>query len=154
MKDLLDEYKITRSDLKKALITANEEDAFHFKRMISDLTYAIDWMRLGYNPGNTRGIERRAAYEREVAVDPLHIQSYVSNTTTGHTGTSEDDKQRIQEALEVLTDRERDAYLMVRGEALPREEVARLLNVSKGTVNNMITRCEQKIISHRIAPAN
>ncbi|SDW64201.1 Sigma-70, region 4 [Marininema mesophilum] len=58
------------------------------------------------------------------------------------------DKERIKEGLSGLTDLERDVYLMARGRCLSREQIASFLGVSKGTINKMLTRADEKV-AHR-----
>lgn len=43
--------------------------------MISGMEYIIEWLDTGKRPGNKRGIERRATYQRERPMDPLKLQA-------------------------------------------------------------------------------
>ena len=145
MQDLIKEYQEAVKWLEQAKVTVEEEDKVMISRMISDLKYGLEWMQTGRRPGNKRGIERRAAYQREQPLDPLWMQAYVANTSTSHCGISAQERERIDEALKMLTAREKEVYLLVRGEAYSRNEAARLLGVKKGTVNNILKRCDEKI---------
>jgi positive control factor len=122
--------------------------------MISDLQYAIEWMKTCKRPGNRRGVERLAAYQREKPVDSLHMQRYIE-----HVGVDKypwiDREQRdtvtlmeqemIEDALSVLTKREREAYLMVRGNCFSFGEAAKLRKVTKSRVQGVVKRAEIKI---------
>ena len=122
--------------------------------MISDLEYAIEWMKTGRRPGNKRGIERRAAYQRERPFDPILMQRYFRSMDDNeyewdkhqqeHAITSWD-RERIDDALSVLTEREKEIYLMSRGYCLSLGQIARFLDIKKTTVQNYIIRAEKKI---------
>jgi len=43
--------------------------------MISSCSYVIEWLETGRRPGNRRGIERRAGYQREVPTDPSRMRT-------------------------------------------------------------------------------
>lgn len=51
--------------------------------MVADCERTIEWLGSGRRPGNKRGIERRAAYQREKLMDPVRMQAYVSQSSAG-----------------------------------------------------------------------
>jgi len=55
------------------------------------------------------------------------------------------DKVRLEDALSLLTEREKEVYLMSRGYCLTYREIARYFNVTCSTVQSMIERAEKKI---------
>ncbi|OAO83492.1 putative prophage LambdaBa01 positive control factor Xpf [Anoxybacillus flavithermus] len=55
------------------------------------------------------------------------------------------DRERIEDALSVLTEREREVYLMSRGYCLTYGEIANYLCISSSSVQTMIERAERKI---------
>ena len=153
MQDLLKQYGSTLYTLEKAKGSLSEEDQAIVSGMISDIRFTIEWLRTGKRPGARRGIERRAAYQRERPADPLVIQRYVRSTADGHNWTdlqqescvTEWDRTRIEDALSVLTEREKEMYLMSRGNMLSFEQIANILVISKSTVQTTIERAEDKI---------
>ncbi len=153
MQDLLLEYKKALKELSKSKQSLNKEEQAIVSGMMSDLRYAIEWMSTGRPPGLRRGIERRAAYQRERMMDPLLIQHYYRATTDEYNWTSEQqesclaemDRSRIEVALCMLTEREKEIYLMSRGQMFSYEEIARMLTVSKSTIQTTIQRAEKKI---------
>ncbi|MCK0471409.1 sigma factor-like helix-turn-helix DNA-binding protein [Halalkalibacter sp. APA_J-10(15)] len=145
MDKLREEYRKSLKMVEDAKRKANDNDRDLLNHMASDLRFTIEWMRVGHHPGHRRGIERRAAYQTEQPMDPLVMQSFVANQTSSNTGISEHQKEMIEEALSKLTNREKEVYLLVRGEAYSRSEAAKVLGVCKGTVNNIMKRCDQKI---------
>ncbi|WP_100406655.1 sigma-70 family RNA polymerase sigma factor [Bacillus solitudinis] len=146
MQQLIKEYKESLKQIEVAKCNAViEDDKILLGNMASDLKYALEWMRSGRRPGHRRGIERRAAYQNEQPLDPLVMQSFVAESTTSHTGITEFEKERIKEALSNLTSREREIYVLVRGHCFSRQEAAKMLGVKKGTINKILSRCDEKI---------
>ncbi|MGE7650498.1 sigma factor-like helix-turn-helix DNA-binding protein [Peribacillus frigoritolerans] len=154
MQDLIKEYNAALRSLRPLMENASEEDLKHLSSMASDLRYALEWMRTGKRPGNRRGIERRAAYQREKPVDPLLMQRFFRNTDSDvyswDDHLQEDvigywDKIRIEDALSTLTEKEKEIYLMAKGHGLSRSQIAKYLVVSKSTIQDAIERAEKKI---------
>lgn len=153
MNDLLQEYKQTLKHTKKLFKHASDEDKKIIREIISDLEFAIEWMETGRRPGNRRGIERRAAYQREKPFDPLLMQKFFRSSEPTYEWDdhqeesliTECDRQRIEDALSVLTKREREVYLMSRGYCLTYSEIANYLCISSSSVQTMIERAEKKI---------
>jgi positive control factor len=153
MEELLKQYRESLRLAKKLLEKASDEDKKIIRGMISDLEFAIEWMTTGRRPGNRRGIERRAAYQREKPFDPLLMQKFFRSSEPTYEWDdhqeesliTEWDRQRIEDALSVLTDREREVYLMSRGYCLTYSEIANYLCISSSSVQTMIERAEKKI---------
>lgn len=156
MQELLKEYKETLRKIRKAkseyppVNERNPEQDCDYKilcQMESDLLWSLEWMETGRQPGNRRGIERRAAYQRERPIDPIHFQRYAMQPLykqSKHT-LSDFDMWRVEDALSCLSKLERDVYIMSRGYCLSYAEIAGLLGVAKGTVQKMIERAEKKM---------
>jgi positive control factor len=152
----VEDYRLTLKETKNLLERAAGEDEEIIKGIISDLEYTIEWMSSGRRPGNKRGIERRAAYQRERPIDPLIIQRYFRSTNEGiykwDDHQLEDvitisDKKRINQALSVLTEKEKEIYLMSRGHCLTYSQIARYLCISRSSVQSTIERAENKLCS-------
>ncbi|MED1508723.1 sigma-70 family RNA polymerase sigma factor [Bacillus proteolyticus] len=154
MQDLIKQYNATLRKLREVQKGAKEEDLKVLTDMISDISYSLEWMKKARRPGNHRGGERLAAYQRERACDPLLMQRYFrsmddnlyewDNHQQEH-AIGEWDKIRLEDALSLLTEREKEVYLMSRGYCLTYREIARYLNVTCSTVQSMIERAEKKI---------
>jgi positive control factor len=153
MIDLIQQYSDALKQARKMYKTANEEDKKIISGMISDLVYALEWMKTSRMPGNRRGIERRAAYQREKPFDPLLMQKFFRSSDPVYKWDDHEkehvitewDRQRIEDALSVLTKREREVYLMSRGYSLSYSEIANYLCISSSSVQTMIERAEKKI---------
>ncbi|PGT89297.1 Fis family transcriptional regulator [Bacillus sp. AFS040349] len=166
MDEMVLDYKIALEDAKRRYELASDDkqdsetrsDKEIIKDMITDIEYAIEWMETGRRPGNKRGIERRAAYQRERAFDPLVMQKYFRSADDLDYEWDKSDKEqlisvweqeRIEDALSVLTKKEREIYLMSRGYCIRYKDIANYLGVSVSTVKTNIKRSEKKI-SQRI----
>jgi positive control factor len=153
MEKLLKQYIETLKATRNLLEKADDEDKPIIRGMISDLEFAIEWMSTGRRPGNKRGIERRAAYQREKPFDPLLMQKFFRSSEKVYKWDDHEkehvitewDRQRIEDALSVLTDREREVYLMSRGYCLTYSEIANYLCISSSSVQTMVERAERKI---------
>ncbi|WP_027410354.1 sigma-70 family RNA polymerase sigma factor [Anoxybacteroides tepidamans] len=153
MNKLIQQYKESLKAARKMYRSATVEDKKVIAGMISDLEFTIEWMETGRQPGNRRGIERRAAYQRERSFDPLLMQKYFRSSEPVYEWDDHEkedvitswDRERIEDALSVLTDREREVYLMSRGHCLSYSQIANYLCVSSSSVQKMIERAEKKI---------
>lgn len=147
MEDLIQHYRATRRRLR-ALRTLQQDQAERqvLAEMISDCDYVLEWLCTGRRPGNKRGIERRASYQRERPVDPLRMQAYVQRHHAGSpSNITEWQRYQITDALSRLSDRERDCYVMARGECHSYAEIAEMLGIGKSTVEEYVSRAERKI---------
>ncbi|MDN4069247.1 sigma factor-like helix-turn-helix DNA-binding protein [Paenibacillus vini] len=147
MSDMLEGYVLTRRQLR-ALRTLNSDKAEReiIGAMISDCNYTIEWLRTGRRPGNRRGIERRAAYQRARAMDPIRLQSFFSNSTAGSpSNISDSERFQIEEALRTLTTLERECFEMAYGGCQSHAQIALMLGLSKGNVSTILGRANKKI---------
>lgn len=154
MNELILSYKQALRDVRMMYKQASDEDKKTISGMVSDLEYALEWMQTAKCPGVRRGIERRAAYQREKSFDPLMMQRYFRSMDDDpytmidrpeESVISESDQYRIEDALSVLTDREKEVYLMSRGHCLSFEKIADMLRITKSSVQTMIERADKKI---------
>lgn len=139
-------YRKSRNIAKNAYANASAADKDVISGMVSDCEYVIEWLSTGKMPGNRRGIERRAAYQREKLMDPLRMQAYVQGNTAGSpSNISEGQRFRIEEALRRLSDRERECYVMAHGECFSFGYIANLLGISRSTVQSYVESAQRKI---------
>jgi positive control factor len=152
--DLITQYKQSLKNVRNLHRLADIKDKKIIAGMISDLEYAIEWMETCRRPGLKRGIERRAAYQRERPFDPLLMQNYFKSMDDNiyswddhiqEDGISPWDKLRVDDALSVLSEREKEIYLMSRGYCISYSQIADYLGITKATVQNNIKRAEKKI---------
>lgn len=114
--------------------------------MISDCEWTLEWLDSGRRPGNKRGIERRAAYQRDKLMDPVRMQAFVFKSTAGSPANlSEWQRFQIQDALSRLSERERECYVMAHGECFSFSEIGHMLGISKSSVEEYVSRAQRKI---------
>ncbi|TYS87585.1 sigma factor-like helix-turn-helix DNA-binding protein [Rossellomorea aquimaris] len=157
MENLLWSYKENLSKAKKMIKEASDRDKSLLNGMIRDLQFAIEWMETGRQPGNKRGVERLAAYQRERPFDPLLMQrffrsqeeTYAWDEAESESVISSAEQEMIEDALSVLTAKEKEVYLMSRGHCLSYSQIANYLCISSSSVQTMIERSEKKIAKRR-----
>ncbi|MED1539108.1 sigma-70 family RNA polymerase sigma factor [Bacillus pseudomycoides] len=153
MKDLIEQYIETLEQLERAKETATESDLKVINGMIRDIRYALNWMRTAKQPDNKRGIERRAAYQRTTTVDTLLMQRYFRSTETIYewdrevkeSVISEWDRIKLEDALSTLTENEKEVYMMYKGNCFSMDKISKTMKVSKGTIQTILRRADQKI---------
>lgn len=114
--------------------------------MISEIYYAIEWLDTAREPGLKRGISNRSRYQRTALVDDIERLSYLVNIEQeNQREATEDEIERITAMLNNLSDKERVAYLAVKGQNHSFAEAAEILGVSKSTVQSYVYRAQKKI---------
>lgn len=156
MQDLLKGYKETWKGLnaayeaRRASAEVGNEEAMAERQIIGEMRgeveWIIEWLETGRRPGNKRGVERLAAYQREKPMDPVRMQAFVAKSTAGSPANlTEWQRQQIEDALCELSERERECYVLAHGECFSHAEIARMLKITKSSVDTHIKRAQQKI---------
>lgn len=159
MQDLLIEYKRALKNARKQYEPFKEKEEHqlsvqdkHDKKMIasmvSDLEYVVEWLQIGREPGARRGLDRRSVYQRTILANPEVLEALSHEYTLiqeKEREVSERDKKRIDDALSVLTDREKDVFFMHTTQGLSFSEIADMLDVKKGTVQKHMERARTKM---------
>jgi RNA polymerase sigma factor (sigma-70 family) len=140
-------YRHTYRIVQQARETAAPGDKHLMTGMLTDVQYAIDWMGTGICPGNRRGIERRAAYQREKLMDPIHMQTYIEQQTVESrpSSISEQQRARLDQALSRLSRRERECYELHYGMCYSLQDIASLLGLKKGSVQYYLQAAVKKL---------
>ncbi|RED64667.1 sigma factor-like helix-turn-helix DNA-binding protein [Cohnella lupini] len=115
--------------------------------MIASCSYIIEWLETGRRPGNRRGIERRAGYQREIPTDPDKLPMVIHTAMPQETGQEvpKESRFRLEAALRGLTERERNCYTLALGESYSHAEIAALLSISKSSVGTYMVRAQRKV---------
>jgi RNA polymerase sigma-70 factor (ECF subfamily) len=139
-------YRKTLRNLQQALATCGDEDRIIIEGMVSDVNLAIEWMHTGRRPGNKRGIERRAGYQKEKLMDPVLMQAFVSHSSAGSPANLTDwQMYQIEDALSRLSERERECYVLAHGGCFSFTEIADMIGTTKGSVETYVKRAQKKI---------
>lgn len=146
-KELATEYKITLKHIQKAKEKSQiKSDKEILTQMETSTRWTYEYLQLGHEPGPRRGIHRRSREQREVLLDDM---SYIpAPDPEEKPDISPEDMEKLESALSVLTDREREIFELVIGQNISQNEAAGLLGVTRGTVGSTIRRAGEKFIRH------
>lgn len=145
--EMINEYKQSLNDLlqEKEKVT-DTADLILISGMVSDLEFAIQWLSTAREPGTRRTISNRSRYQRTALVDDIERLSYLVNIEQeNQREATEDEIERITAMLNNLSDKERAAYLAVKGQNYSFGQAAEILGVSKSTVQSYVNRAQEKI---------
>lgn len=151
-KEMLGEKKVSLARVRfvKDRLQKIEHDIEILNAAISDATYVITWIQTGRMPGSIRGIERRAAYEREVSFESQWLDLLKDKNAVIHELPEEDESVQemksdlVNELKEYLTERQLEVFVML-GEGMEQLDIAKALGISKQAVNNIIARGRRAI---------
>ncbi|UGW85836.1 sigma factor-like helix-turn-helix DNA-binding protein [Bacillus velezensis] len=155
MQDLIIEYKRALRETRKMYrlykdtaevnLTAEQiNDKKIISSMISDIEFTLEWLQNGRQPGARRGADRRDAYQRTILADPRLIDALPEEyaiVQEAEGEVSDWDKERIADALSVLTESEKTHAV----QNMSFGEIAQLLGVKKGTMQKNIERSRMKM---------
>ncbi len=139
MQDLIKEYKKSLRLLRTAKAVP-----MCYGSMVSDTQYAIEIMETGRIPGTKWQVSRWAKDKREVPVDPMLMARYVGNREPVESA-PEWMAGLLDRLMGRLTEREKDAFRLVRGQCYSFSQAAKLMGCNKGSVQNFVARAEKKI---------
>ena len=145
---LLIEYEDGRKELthiKNELgnTDLDRQDKSQINSMINDMSFSIDWMKLGRRPGNMRGIDKRSAYQRRALIDMDLFPSL--DIEPDEKTLDESERRALMNILIDLSHRERQCYLLHMAQGWSMREIANELNIKKPTVQKFIERAKNKI---------
>lgn len=118
-------------------------------KMLRDMDYALKWMRDGHDPKRLKGIEIKDGYKNIVKLDPTKLQQYYSESVTTMENPDVElnymQIEVIESVLNMLSEREKDAYILIRANEYTFAEAAEALNIKKSSVQKYVERAEKKI---------
>lgn len=139
MEGLIREYKQSLRLLRNSKVVPME-----YSSMVSDTQWAVELMETGHIPGTKWTVARWSRDKREIPVDPLVMSRYVRNREPIGAA-PEWMVEFLEKLLSSLTERERDAYKLVRGQGYSFNQASMLMGCNKGSVQNFVQRAEKKI---------
>lgn len=108
------------------------EEAKIVSSMLSDMRYALDWMRRGRRPGSRKGVERRDIYRlRELIASARPM--------------TEEDRQQLIDCVAVMTERELMCWLLHMAHGLTQNEIADRLGITRSSVRMYLQRARKKV---------
>ena len=146
--DLIKEYRETGAQLKRIktrkvkepVVKTNEVTLL--SSMIAEVDWSIDYMENGFSKDAFRGIHRR-----EIPMDPqvmaqLFARKAVLSRETMYKQVA---KMKAWEIFNSLSEREAEAFWLVKVECLSYGKAAEVMGYKKGNVYNLIIRAQEKI---------
>lgn len=163
MKELIHEYRESLKLIREARKDyprsgerdeRQEEDYRTLGNMQRELEFVVKWLTTGRDPSGHRGADRLAAYEREWAHDPLWFQEKEHLIRPLYLPAEGKDlpepaRFRLESVMSTLSPREKEVFIMSRGEGFSSEEISKMLGISSGAVRTMIHRAEEKIAKEK-----
>lgn len=156
--ELLVEYKQLLGQMKAEGVTSGD--------MFREVKQAIEWMETGYDPAEFRAATRVDAFP----MDPYHMQTYMAyanddyemlenitnleNYLKSHKDEqrfkadwrrADKNKRKVNSAMKGLTVDEKAVFVAIEAERLTFSKVARMLDISKSTVQSYYKRARTKI---------
>lgn len=116
--------------------------------MVSDMEYAISWLDNAREPGLKRGITNKSRYQRTelwAEIDILSMKAYRMQSATEGKELTFEEYTRMNEILECLTKREREAYTYIMGEGHTYATTAHYMGITRSAVQMMVNRSKAKI---------
>jgi RNA polymerase sigma-70 factor (ECF subfamily) len=116
--------------------------------MISDTQWAIKYMETGHIPGTKWKVARWNREDREILFDPQVLDRcfIIPNAAPE---VEEGVRVMLKHLLSCLSAREREAFVLVKGQGFSYQEAAEFIGLSKGNVYTLIKRAEKKFFGYR-----
>lgn len=150
---LLEEYEEGRKGLREMNNKLDPEsdtdklDRSHINSMIDSMTFSIDWMETGRQPGLYRGADKRDAY-RVKQYDEMDVIPDIKEELRKEREPlymSQSQKHVFMDVIRNLSNRERQCFIMHIAEQLSMSEIADKLNIKKRTVQQYVERAREKV---------
>lgn len=141
-------YKRSRERIRRSDMEASRKAA-----LIANCDYAIMWLETGRRPGNKRGVERLAAYQREVSFETM--ERYAKPLESLRIQTTEEERLErlhMEYILSLLTERERECFELNNGHMYTEREIAQMLGIQRTSVQQFLMRAKNKIKKYKSQP--
>lgn len=125
------------------------EDKKLINSMIDSTTQIIEWIETGKNPYYEKGVDKRNAYHTQYLsnMDVLPDINEQLREEREPLHLTIEQKRVIKKVFDVLSDRERDCFILHEASGLSMSQVGKALGIAKTTVQNHIENARRKIKS-------
>jgi RNA polymerase sigma-70 factor (ECF subfamily) len=150
--ELAKEYRKTLRSIRKARMKKDPILDKHDREILAEMESSTEWtlqyLELEHEPGLRRGIHRRSRQQREVLLGDMEYMATAKSlySTSGKFADPEKVK-KLERALAQLSEREREVFELVVGQCFSQYEAARMLGISRPSVQVYLKRAKKKIIS-------
>ncbi|MFD1350160.1 sigma-70 family RNA polymerase sigma factor [Oceanobacillus caeni] len=146
--ELLGEYKDGRRDLGRMKNDLEPElymDEKQINSMIDSMSFSIEWMETGRQPGLYRGADKRDAYRVKQYDEIEIIPDIAEQMEREPLYMSQEQRQALLKLFRNFSDRERQCYILYEAERLSMSKIALKLGLTKATVQSYINRARKKV---------
>lgn len=149
--ELIPQYKEGRKELREMKRTLPDDgsslDKSQVNGMIDSMSFSLEWMEVGRQPGLFRGIDKRDAYRSKQYEDMDIIPDITEHLRMEREPLYMDQEQRqvLLQLFESFSDRERECFIMYEAEQLSMQKIADCLGITKATVQSYISRARKKV---------
>lgn len=151
---LIQEYTVGRQELKRRADQLDRnnpidmQDLKQFNSMIADMSFSLEWMKTGRQPGTYRGVDEKQVYQRRSYenIDLIpDIVEQIKNDDRKELYMTREEKVILADILASFSEKERVCYLLHIGHKKSMGDIAAELGVSKSTVQTHINRAKSKV---------
>ena len=155
--ELIQEYTDGRQQLKRRADQLDRdnpiemEDLKHFNSMIESMSYSLEWMTSGRQPGTFRGVDEKSVYQRrsyeniDLIPDIAEQLREENDINKKHLFMTKEEKIIMADILSSFSLRERQCYLLHTAQGMSWSSIADELGISKSTVQQSINRARKKV---------
>ncbi|ANU13478.1 RNA polymerase sigma-70 factor [Planococcus halocryophilus Or1] len=151
--ELLHEYGIHKKDLERRRDRIDRTD-FHQKQdltqinsMIESMTFSMDWMEIGRQPGTYKGADKRNIYQRQSFASMDFIPDITVQLEEGpkQLYMTAEEKIILADIFAALSFRERQCFILHEASGLSMGKIADEVGLKRRTVQQYIERAREKI---------
>lgn len=155
MLELIEEYEESKRMLRKALPNADEVDIPKINSMITEIDYALEYLKLGHNPAHYRGIYKSSGYipkmsnkQKVLLRDQQVIERFYNKSLweSDDNEISNEKEQALNLTLQVLKKEHLEILIMFELLEYTYKEIAEMLDMSVGTIKSIISRSKRKLL--------
>lgn len=150
---LIQEYTVGQLELTKRADRldrnnpSNKDDLKQINSMIESMSFSLEWMATGRQPGTYRGVEKRAIYQRQYieSMDTIPDITEQLETDHKHLYISKEERLILADILATMSHRERQCYVLHEGQGMSMGRIAEEIGLKKRTVQQYIERARAKV---------
>jgi len=147
--ELIGEYKVGKKVLREMhteLVDSpsGKQDRSQINSMVDSMDFSTKWMQTGREPGTHRGAGIRGIYQF-ADMDILPDINEHLREEREKLAMSGDQRKLLLQVFRLLSDRERQCYIMYEAEGMSMSAIAHKLGVSKAAVQIYIRRAREKV---------
>lgn len=154
---LIQEYTVGRQELKRRADRLDRnnpidmQDLKQFNSMIADMSFSLEWLKTGRQPGVYRGVDEKSVYQRRSyenidLIPDIEIQLREENDINKkHLFMTKEEKIILADILASFSLRERQCYILHVAQKRSMSDIANELGVSKSMVQQSIRRAKRKV---------